>query len=200
MSSPTTPSRSSTASTPGCSTKADSSEASPCTTSGGCSCCAPRCAARRVVALSATLARRPRPAPRRPAAPLRRHRRQRNRPRRRRRRSRRRSQWPSPPPRRHSHPHRRRRRPSRERRRRRSAHGEPINSQMVRAAFVVDHPVGRSSTGSSIASPRRRTSMGEAQCYVPFAARGIHHRAALEYSISERARPFTVQRFDPVRR
>ena len=92
---------------------------------------------------------------------------------------------------------------SRPRRRRSTAHGEPINDQMVYAAFVVDHPVGAVVDGvvDRFSSHGAYVHVGEAQCYVPLRELGDPPpRSAREVLNLGETRPFTVQRFDPVRR
>ena len=92
---------------------------------------------------------------------------------------------------------------TRTRRRRSTAHGEPINDQMVYAAFVVDHPVGALVDGvvDRFSSHGAYVHVGEAQCYVPLRELGDPPpRSAREVLNLGETRPFTVQRFDPVRR
>ncbi|MEY2460846.1 MAG: hypothetical protein QOG30_2676 [Acidimicrobiaceae bacterium] len=92
---------------------------------------------------------------------------------------------------------------SRPRRRRSTTHGEPINDQMVYAAFVVDHPVGAVVDGvvDRFSSHGAYVHVGEAQCYVPLRELGDPPpRSAREVLNLGETRPFTVQRFDPVRR
>src|SRR4051812_3715996 len=92
---------------------------------------------------------------------------------------------------------------SRPRRRRSSAHGDPINDQLVYAAFVVDHPVGSLVDGvvDRFSSHGAYVHVGEAQCYVPLRELGDPPpRSAREVLNLGETRPFTVQRFDPARR
>src|SRR5204862_7565739 len=89
------------------------------------------------------------------------------------------------------------------RRRRSAAHGEPINDQMVYAAFVVDHPVGAVVDGvvDRFSSHGAYVHVGEAQCYVPLRELGDPPpRSAREVLNLGETRLFSVLRFDPVRR
>jgi hypothetical protein len=92
---------------------------------------------------------------------------------------------------------------SRPRRRRPNSSAEPINDQLVYAAFVVDHPVGTVVDGvvDRFASHGAYVHMGDAQCYVPLREMGDPPpRSAREVLNLGETRPFTVQRFDPARR
>ena len=91
----------------------------------------------------------------------------------------------------------------RARRRRPSVKSEPINDQLVYAAFVVDHPVGTIVEGvvDRFASHGAYIHVGDAQCYVPLRELGDPPpRSAREVLNLGETRPFTVQRFDPARR
>ena len=91
----------------------------------------------------------------------------------------------------------------RPRRRRPNVKNEPINDQLVYAAFVVDHPVGTLVDGvvDRFASHGAYVHVGQAQCYVPLRELGDPPpRSAREVLNLGETRPFTVQRFDPARR
>ena len=92
---------------------------------------------------------------------------------------------------------------TRSRRRRPNTSAEPINDQLVYAAFVVDHPVGTVVDGvvDRFASHGAYVHVGDAQCYVPLREMGDPPpRSAREVLNLGETRPFTVQRFDPARR